>query len=95
LVKCGIRYALRQAMIIEGPISGGKVTPKTFEADESRLYDVEAIVDPSSGEVAMTVGDVHLAAKLERPPKAITFVGCGALNSAVEFSTPGVSRLPR
>lgn len=95
LVKCGIRYALRQAMVIEGPISGGKTTPKTFEPDESRLYDLQVIVDLASGEIQMTLGDVHLSAKLQQPPKAIAFIGCGALNSAMEFTMPAVSPLPR
>ncbi len=95
LVKCGIRYAMRQAMIVEGPLSGGKTTPKTFEPDESRLYDLRVTVDLASGEVSMALGDLRISAKLQRPPKNIAFVGCGAIDSAVEFSTPAVSRLPR
>lgn len=94
LVKCGIRYAMRQAMIVEGPLSGGKTTPKTFEPDESLVYDLQATVDLNTGEVLMTLGEVRVAAKLEKPPKAIAFLGCGALNSAMEFSLPAVTRLP-
>lgn len=94
LVKCGIRYALRQAMIVEGPLAGGKTTPKTFEPDESRLYDLQATVDLKTGEVRMALGDLQVAAKLQNPLKSIAFVGCGALNSAMEFNLPAVSRLP-
>lgn len=95
LVKCGIRYAMRQAMIVEGPLSGGKTTPKTFQPDESRLYDLRVTVDLACGEVSMALGDLCISAKLQRPPKNIAFVGCGAVESAMEFSTPAVTRLPR
>lgn len=94
LVKCGIRYALRQAMIVEGALAGGKTTSKAFDPDESRIYDLHVVFDPESGEVSMTLGDVQLSVTLQRPPKNIAFVGCGALNSAIEFSMPEVNRLP-
>ncbi len=86
LVKCGLRYAMKQAVIVEGPIAKGKVAQKPFDADESRVYDVAVTADLDSGEVTMKVGQVAVTGKLAQAPARVSFVGCGALHSSMEFS---------
>ena len=38
LVKCGLRFAQRKAMIVEGPLGRGKISAKPFDADETQVY---------------------------------------------------------
>jgi outer membrane protein assembly factor BamB len=86
LVKCGLRFAQRKAMIVEGPLGGGKISQKPFDADETQLYTIAVHVDLPSGQVTMKTGHVTVTAVLIHPPTGISYVGYAALNAGADFS---------
>ena len=85
LVKCGLRYLLEKAVIVEGPMSDKVTAQESFDAAQSKVYDVEASIDLGSGHVTMKAGLTTVAATLKEPPLRITHVGYGVLRSAAEF----------
>jgi hypothetical protein len=86
LVKCGLRYQLAKAVIVEGPMSGGTTAQESFDANQTKIYDVEISVDLGSGQVTMKADQASVATKLKTPPARISYVGFGVLKSAAEFS---------
>ena len=86
LVKCGLRYQLERAVIVEGPMSGGTTAQESFDANQTKIYDVELSVDLGSGQVTMKADQASVATKLNTPPARISYVGFGVLKSAAEFS---------
>jgi outer membrane protein assembly factor BamB len=86
LVKCGLRYAMKKAVIVQGPLSGDKVAAQPFEPDESRVYDLAITVDVSSGAVTLQAAGTTVTATLDRPPSKIAWIGYAVLNAAAEFS---------
>jgi outer membrane protein assembly factor BamB len=85
LVKCGLRFAMKKAVIVEGPFSDGKVSQEAFDPDETKVYDLTVSIDLVSGQVTLKAGGATVTAKLEHPPVALTHVGYGALNAADDF----------
>lgn len=85
LVKCGLRYLMEKAVIVQGPMSDEKATQQPFDADQNKLYDVEVLVDLDSGNVVMKVGETTVATTLKTPPGQVAYVGYGVLRSAAEF----------
>jgi len=92
LVKCGLRYAMRKAMIVEGAISGAKGASEAFEADVGPLYDTRITVDLDAGKVTMKVGQTTVVAALKAPPARITHVGFGVVDAAAELASIEISR---
>jgi hypothetical protein len=86
LIKCGLRIATKKAVIVQGPLEGGKVADQPFGGDQSTVHEIEVTVDAASGQVTMKVGKATVTAKLEPPLPSIALVGVGALNAAVDFS---------
>jgi hypothetical protein len=87
LVKCGLRIAMKKAVIVQGPLEGGKVANQPFGGGQSVVHEIEVTVDAVSGQVTMKAGKATVTAKLDRPATGISFVGVGALNAAVDFSS--------
>ena len=75
LVKCGLRFAMKKAVIVEGPFSDGKVSQEAFDPDETKVYDLTVSIDLVSGQVTLKAGGATVTAKLEHPPAALTHVG--------------------
>jgi len=86
LVKCGLRLIMKKAVVVQGPIAGGKVSQEAFESEAGKVYDLEVGVDLASGQVTMKIGRTTVTAKLAEPPARISWVGCGALGAAVDFA---------
>ena len=87
LIKCGLRFAIKKAVIVQGPLNGGKTVQKPFGADESKVHEVDVAIDLAAGQVAMKTGKVTVRTTLETPLKAITYVGVATLNAATDFSS--------
>ena len=92
LVKCGLRYAMQKAMIVEGPMAGGKAASAAFAAEEGPLYDVLVTIDLGAGKVTMKVGQLTVTHTLKKPPARITHVGFGVVDAAAEFSPIQIGR---
>lgn len=95
LVKCGLRYLLEKAVIVEGPISDNATAQESFDADQDKIYDMEVRVDLRSGQVTMKAGKTSVATTLKTPPVEISYVGYGVLKSAAEFSKVETAPLDR
>ena len=95
LVKCGLRYQLEKAVIVEGPMSDNVTAQESFDADQDKIYDMEVSVDLRSGQVTMKAGQATVATTLKTPPAQISFVGYGVLKSAAEFSEVETAPLDR
>ncbi|MCX5682278.1 MAG: hypothetical protein NT049_01155, partial [Planctomycetota bacterium] len=91
LVKCGLRSAMKKAMIVEGPLAGGTTTAETLDIDPAKTYEIDVTVDLASGQVTMKTGGVTVTAVLARRPASISYVGCGAVDAAADFSAVEVS----
>ena len=86
LVKCGLRFAQRKAMIVEGPLGRGKISAKPFDADETQVYTIAVHVDLPSGQVTMKTGNVTVTTALTHPPTGISYVGYATMNAGAGFS---------
>jgi len=91
LVKCGLRFLMKRAFIVEGPLEGGKAAQQSFEADQAKVHEIDVTVDLPSGRVTMKTGQTTVTATLEHPQAAISYVGFGALNAAADFAPIEVS----
>jgi hypothetical protein len=85
LIKCGLRYLQKKAVIVEGPMSDEATAQESFDAARNKVYDVEASIDLKSGQVTMKIAQTTVTATLKTPPTQITYVGYGVLRSAAEF----------
>jgi outer membrane protein assembly factor BamB len=86
LVKCGLRFQNRRAVIIQGPVKGGTSKGAAVKAKGDKPVDVTVTVDLGAGTVRMTAGGVTVEAKLKKPMKSITHVGYAADYSLVDFA---------
>jgi hypothetical protein len=91
LVKCGLRAAMKKAVIVEGPLTGGKTAEEALAIEAGKVYDIDVTVDLASGQVTMKVGGVTVTATLTRKPANISYVGYGASDAAADFSAVEVS----
>ncbi|MCY2987290.1 MAG: PQQ-binding-like beta-propeller repeat protein, partial [Planctomycetota bacterium] len=91
LVKCGLRFLMGKAVIIQGSINGGKVTEKDLELDESKVYEIRVTVDLVAGQVTMRIDGTTLTATLEQRLENISWVGYETLNAATDFSPLEIS----
>jgi outer membrane protein assembly factor BamB len=86
LVKCGLRFAMKKAVIVQGPLSAGKTAQQPLAADDTKVCDIDATVDLKTGRVTMRSGATTVTATLVNPPASISYVGFAALNAADDFS---------
>jgi len=87
LVKCGVRIRAKTAHIIQGPFRElkGKAVPLDIKGDET--FELDVAVDLAAQKVVFKVLGKTLEAKLERPLKAITYVGL-CIDNALVDATP-------
>jgi hypothetical protein len=91
LVKCGLRFLMKKAMIVEGPLEGGKAVQESCAADAAKVHEIDVTVDVPAGRVTMKTGATMVTATLAHRPAAISYVGFGALKAAADFSPIEVS----
>jgi outer membrane protein assembly factor BamB len=91
LVKCGLRSAMKKAVIVEGPLAGGTSAAEALDIDNAKTYDIDVTVDLASGQVTMKVGGATVTATLARRPANVSYVGYGASDAAADFSAVEVS----
>jgi len=91
LVKCGLRFLQGKAVIVEGPLDGGKTAAKDLQMDESKVYAVNVTVDLTSGQVTMKTNKSTVTATLDRRPGSISYVGYAVLNTVTDFSPIEIS----
>jgi hypothetical protein len=86
LLKCGLRLARKKAVIVEGSLNGGKATEQPITLDESRVYDLDVTLEPSTDQVTMRIGQTTVTAALQRRPASICYIGYAASDAAADFS---------
>jgi hypothetical protein len=86
LVKCGLRFAQKRAVIVQGPLEGSKPVQESFDGNTARVHDVEVTLDLPAGQVVMKTGEVIVKTTLTDAPAKVSFVGYGAANAGADFS---------
>lgn len=87
LVKCGFRLRGKTAMIIQGPLFGGKTSAtKQVEIATGQTVDVTLTVDLAKQTVTMSTLGQTLQAPLQRRLQSVTFVGYCVDNAVVDFT---------
>jgi hypothetical protein len=86
LVKCGLRFKMGKAVIVQGSFTEGKTAGNGIALNEAKIYDVSVTIDLAAGQVTMIVDGVTVTAELERRPAGISYVGYAVLNAATDFS---------
>ena len=86
LVKCGIRLYAQSALIIQGPLKGGKTTGKKLAVNRNKVQNLTVAVDLDSQKVTFTTGKVTVEAKLARRIEAITHIGYSVDSAITDFS---------
>ena len=91
LVKCGLRWKMKSAAIIQGPLAANKGATTPCETNYESQYELTVTVDTMSGNVTLEGGGVTVKAKLDRPIKSITHVGYCLKGTVTDFSPIEVS----
>ncbi len=92
LVKCGVRFQNRRAVITQGPLVGGKSTGAALEASGETPVRVVVKVDLSAGTVHLTADGATVEAKLLKPLKSITHVGYAVEGALADFAPVEVGK---
>ena len=90
-VKCGLRFKMQKAVIVEGPLGGGKTAEKDLELDETKAYEINVTVDLISGEVTIKTSGSMVTATPDRRLGSISYVGYAVLNTVTDFSPIEIS----
>jgi hypothetical protein len=91
LVKCGLRFSMKKAVIVQGSLSGGKAAEQAIELNESKVYDLDVTVDLPSGQVTMKTDETTVTAILEKRPVTISYLGYATTNASADFSAVEIS----
>jgi hypothetical protein len=86
LIKCGLRLAMKKAVVVQGPLQGGKVAQQSVQADDTKTYEIEVLIDLPARQVTMKAADAVVTTTLANPPARISYVGYGALNGGADFT---------
>ncbi|MFQ6131024.1 MAG: PQQ-binding-like beta-propeller repeat protein [Armatimonadota bacterium] len=87
LVKCGVRFQLQKALIVQGSLKDGiKSDSADVDAPVGKVMDLTVKLDLEQRTVTLTVNGVTLATKLVAPLKAVTHVGFCTDNAIADFS---------
>jgi outer membrane protein assembly factor BamB len=91
LVKCGFRLRNKAALIVQGPLTGGKATSKKVDVAVDETVDVTITVDLEGQKVIFAAKGETIEAALVRPMKQVAFVGYCVDNATADFSPIEVS----
>ncbi|NOZ19559.1 MAG: PQQ-binding-like beta-propeller repeat protein [Planctomycetes bacterium] len=86
LVHCGLRVAAKSALIIQGPIKGGKSKGAKIEVARDHAYKMKVVVDLENKKVTLTVKKVTVEMPLVLDLKSITYVGYSVDSACTDFS---------
>jgi outer membrane protein assembly factor BamB len=93
LVKCGIRYQPKKALIVQGPLRGtAKSQAADFGAPVGKTASLSVHVDLARQTVTFTADQSKVEAKLIRPLKSVTHVGFCIDSAVAEFSPLKITR---
>ena len=91
LVKCGLRWKMKTAAIIQGPLAANVGATAPCETKYDTKYELIVIVDLATGNLTFQGGGKTVKAKLNRPMKRITHVGYCLKETVTDFSPIEVS----
>ncbi|MCX7049070.1 MAG: PQQ-binding-like beta-propeller repeat protein [Candidatus Sumerlaeota bacterium] len=91
LVKCGLRLAMKTAVIAQGTIAKGKGASEKIEMEAVGDHDLTVVVDLDSGQVTLTTAKQTVSAKLDRRMESIQYIGYCAMGSISDFSPIEIS----
>ena len=86
MVKCGLRILMNKALVVQGPLTGGKAADAACEVDAAQAQEIAVTVDLQSGAVVMKAGAATVTATLDPRLARIAYVGYGVLNATVDFT---------
>ena len=86
LVKCGLKFIVKQCMIVEGPTTGSPIAAEKLAGSPDRAFDMAAVVDLNKQTVTLTLEGSEIKAQLGRRLETITHVGYAVLNAVTDFS---------
>ena len=91
LVKCGLRWKMKTAAVIQGPLAANVGATVPCETKYDTKYELIVIVDLATGNLTFQGGGKTVKAKLNRPMKRITHVGYCLKETVTDFSPIEVS----
>ena len=91
LVKCGLRNAGQQTMIVQGPLLSGKSKSQPVKSKTNQTMDLKVDVDLDKQTVTMRLLGKTVETKLTDSLNAITHIGYAVHSVACEFSAIEVS----
>jgi hypothetical protein len=87
LVKCGIRFKLQKALIVQGSLAQESQSQRVdVDAPYGKVIHLAVEVDLEKQRVALTAGGATVEAQLAKPIGQIRFVGLCTDSSVAEFS---------
>jgi hypothetical protein len=91
LVKCGLRFAQKKAVVVQGSFTGGKTTDQPATVEQSKAYPIDVTIDLASGQVTMKVASATVTVRLESRPAGVSYVGYVTSGATTEFGPIDVS----
>ncbi len=86
LVKCGLRWKMKNAAILQGALAANDGATIPSVTDYDKPYELTVTVDLATGSVTLEGGGVTVKAKLDRPMSSITHVGYCLKDAITDFS---------
>jgi hypothetical protein len=86
LIKCGLRLAMKKAVVVQGPLQGGKAAQQPCQDDDTKTYEIDVLIDLPARQVTMKAGGAVVTTTLAHPPAGISYVGYGILNGGADFT---------
>jgi hypothetical protein len=86
LIKCGIRFQGGRAMIIQGPLEGGKATGTAVQVKDGQVVDVAVTVDLADQQITFTAAGQQVTTSIQQPLQSITHVGFACDSACVDFA---------
>jgi hypothetical protein len=84
-VKCGLRNAGQQSMIVQGPLMAGKSVDQPVESKADVVIDMQVVVDLREQTVRMDLLGKTVETKLEQPLESIKYLGYAVHSVATDF----------
>jgi hypothetical protein len=92
LIKCGLRNAGQQGMIVQGPLMQGKIVQCPIVSKTNEVIEIEVAVDLEQQTVTMQLLGETVRTELTRPLRSITHIGYAIHSVTTEFGSIEVDR---
>ncbi len=86
LVKCGVRFKITKALIVQGSLTEGPSKSDSLTIPKNQALEAVVTVDLAKQQVTLTVGDAKVEATLRDRLDRITHVGYATDDAVVDFS---------